>query len=145
MKRTALITTVAAIGYAKEPTPAKMPEVPVEAPKAAKVAPEVTPIATLNLTLPESGRRGGAQSAYLFTTLEVGQFFGVKNKTRAQISAAVSNANRKGKQEVKDANGNVVNTVVTRHFVAHDVTPDIAKQIEGTDLAGSTVLVTRDK
>lgn len=156
MKNIALLSTAAALGYASGDKPAaKMPEAPVApaasteapaatAPKAAKVAPEVTGIVA-GIQMPETARRGGQASPYAFDSLEVGQCFGVKNKDKSGVGPAVTNANRKGKQEIKDAAGNVVNTVQVRHFVAFDVTPELEKQIKDKpELAGSKVLVFRD-
>lgn len=146
MKKILAITAAAAAtGYAGKPAPEapKMPEAPVTPPAATKVAPVVTAVAALTLNLPTT-RSGGQPSAYPFNSLEVGQFFGVKNKTKKDLSAAVTNANRKGKTEVT-GDGGVKQTIVTRHFVAFDVTPELAAQIADTDLAGSTVLVQRDK
>lgn len=104
----------------------------------------VTGVTTLSLTAPTRG--GGKPSIYPFATLQVGQVFGIVGKKKADISSAVSAANRKGKSEVKDSEGNVINTVVSRHFFAVDVTPEIAEQIKDKpELAGATVLVQRDK
>lgn len=152
-KLIALTASTAALGYAKEPTQAKMPEAGTAAAtpapaaaKPAKVAPEVTGVSAISITLPDTGRRGGQQSAYPFDSLEVGQFFGVKNKTKEEMASALTNANRKGKQEVTDPSTGAVQKITTRHFVSFDVTPEIAKQIEGdAALAGSKVLVQRDK
>lgn len=111
---------------------------------ATAPAATVTGVTTLSLTAPTRG--GGKPSIYPFATLEVGQVFGIVGKKKADISSAVSAANRKGKSDVKDSEGNVINTVVSRHFFAIDVTPEIAEQIKDKpELAGATVLVQRDK
>ena len=111
---------------------------------ATTPAAAVTGVTTLSLTAPTRG--GGKPSIYPFATLEVGQVFGIVGKKKADISSAVSAANRKGKSDVKDSEGNVINTVVSRHFFAVDVTPEIAEQIKDKpELAGATVLVQRDK
>lgn len=110
----------------------------------AAPAATVTGVTTISLTAPTRG--GGKPSIYPFATLEVGQVFGIVGKKKVDISSAVSAANRKGKSEVKDSEGNVINTVVSRHFFAVDVTPEIAEQIKDKpELAGATVLVQRDK
>ena len=112
--------------------------------ETAAPAAAVTGVTTLSLTAPTRG--GGKPSIYPFATLEVGQVFGIVGKKKADISSAVSAANRKGKSDVKDSEGNVINTVVSRHFFALDVTPEIAEQIKDKpELAGATVLVQRDK
>lgn len=147
MKHLALLMASSAIGYASD-APAKSTgkpktdTTPVDPTKTA--AATVTGVATLSLTAPTRG--GGKPSIYPFATLEVGQVFGIVGKKKADISSAVSAANRKGKSEVKDSEGNVINTVVSRHFFALDVTPEIAEQIKDKpELAGATVLVQRDK
>ena len=80
---------------------------------AATAAPRVEPeVIGVNATLtmpepPKSGRRSN-ESAYPFAALEVGQSFGVKNKTAEQLSSAVSLQNKKARINKTDASGNVV-------------------------------------
>lgn len=142
MKHLALLMASSAIGYASD-APAKSTS-KTKTPTETTAPATVTGVTTLSLTAPTRG--GGKPSIYPFATLEVGQVFGIVGKKKADISSAVSAANRKGKSEVKDSEGNVINTVVSRHFFAVDVTPEIAEQIKDKpELAGATVLVQRDK
>lgn len=50
----------------------------------------------------------GGRSLYPFDDLEVGQSFGVRNKTQKQLASTVSGATKRHRVEVKDANGNTV-------------------------------------
>lgn len=52
-------------------------------------------------------QRGG-RSLYPFDDLEIGQSFGVMNKTQKQMASTVSAANKRHRTEVKDANGQTV-------------------------------------
>lgn len=91
-----------------------------------RVAPEILGIDT-DVPMPEGARTArGTKSPYEFDKLEVGHSIPIKNKTAKQISSIVSNQNRKDsnqqqkknadgslafkneKQDMKDANGNVV-------------------------------------
>lgn len=114
----------------------------VSKPAKERVAPDVTSIATIDMPKPVRG--GGTASAYAFDKLEVGQAFGVKNKGKREIASAVTNANRKYRNEMKDAEGKVIQTVQERHFFSHEVDAEYAKTLVGTPLEGSTVLVFRD-
>ena len=106
--------------------------------------PAVTDVVALNIAFPAT-RGGGQPAQYPFDSLEVGQVFGVKNKTKRQITNSVSLANKKYRQEILGGEGQPTQKIQTRHFIATDVTDDIAAQIKGTVLEGSTVLVKRDK
>lgn len=134
---------------------------------APRVEPDLAGVGFKLPTLPEKSSKRGSQSLYPFDKLAVGEAFGVKNKTAANLSSIVSNANRKNTRELKDAEGNTVyetkvlkgadgsETTVpdtskpkreaVKHFYAIDVDGDMKKQIKGTPLEGSTVLVCRDK
>lgn len=132
--------------------------------------PRVEPVLTeavAGIAMPTKTSKRGSTSLYPFASLEVGQCFGVKNKTAANLSSIISNANRKAMEQARDEAGNLVfNTktitgpdgsktevpdtaspkmVATKHFFAHDVDAEYAKTIKGTKLEGSTVLVFRDK
>lgn len=113
--------------------------------KAERVAPVTTGVAAIDLSEFSTSRRGGQKSAYGLDKLDVGQVIGFNNKTADEIRGTVSNANRKGKVEMKDEAGKVINTVVERHYVIIDVTDAVREKIAGTPLEGSTVLVQRDK
>lgn len=153
-------TTAAAVAFANAPKPA-------EDGKAAKVAPIMT--GTFAMPIPaEKATNRGSKSPYPFETLEVGHAFGVKNKTAKQLSSIVSNQNRKdaNHRPIKDENGNIkykmtdltgpdgsVTKVPTKEpeteqikaFAAYDVSDELKKQIKGTPLEGSSVLVFRTK
>jgi hypothetical protein len=141
-----------------------------EAEKPARIDPILT--GTAKIALPERKSKRGSESKYPFAALtEAGMAFGVKNKTAAQLSSIVSNANRKALQpklnadgtqifktkEIKAADGTVTNVPTqeaemeaTAHYFAFDVTdeyraantPAFAK---GGEFEGSSVLVFRDK
>lgn len=147
MKMTALLLAGTTLGFASGRAKSVSTDetTPADAPKPDRVAPSVTGTATIDLTQFQSKRGGGVKSAYGFDNLEVGQAFGVSNKTMREVQSALSNANRKGKTEMKDEAGKTVNTVVTRHYFAVEVTDAIREQIIGTPLEGSAVLVQRDK
>lgn len=121
-------------------------------------AASVTPV-TSNVPMPENiGKRANSgRGVYDFDSLEVGQSFGVTNKTAKQIASAVSAANKRFRtnkldangaviyktQEVKHADGTVTKqptldpeTVPGRVFVSADVDP-------ATDPDGATVRVWR--
>ena len=126
-----------------------------------KTAPTVTDIVSIDFPMP--ARTGGAATYYNFDGLDVGQSFGVKDRDKKGMQSAIGNANRKYQENETDANGNPVYEMTkmpdgtqipntskpkrkaTRHFVAIDVTPEIAKAIKGTPLEGSKVIVKRDK
>lgn len=156
MRKIAMTTIARPIAFASAPTP--------PAPKPERVEPTLTGVAALEM--PVRASRRGSESKYPFATLEIGQAFGVKNKTAAQLSSIVSNANRKYQvnktdaagnvvfktNEMKDAAGNVTHVptdqpekIAGRHFFAIDVDGDYAKKIKGTPLEGAKVLVFRDK
>lgn len=132
-----------------------------------KIAPVMTGVAAIPVPHVKPASRG-SKSPYPFDTLEIGHAFGVKNKTAKQLSSIVSNQNRKdaNHRPVKDQNGNVVykttemkagDGTVTKvptnepemeqikAFQAFDVDAELKKQIKGTPLEGSTVLVFRTK
>ena len=114
---------------------------------ATAAAPKAKPVVTgtATIAMPVIERRNGAESMYPFNTLEVGQAFGVKGKDKRGMGSPVSNANRKNKTEMTDPSTGAKSTVQSKHFVAVDVNADLTKQIKGTPLEGSTVLVFRDK
>lgn len=152
---TALVASAAPVAFANEGA------------KAARVEPELSG-GIFKLDIPERKSKRGSESKYPFASLtEVGTAFGVKNKTAAQLSSIVSNANRKYLRPETDANGNAVyetkeitgadgtktvvpdnskpRMVADRHFFALDVDADMKKKIAKTPLDGSSVLVFRDK
>ena len=131
-----------------------------------RVEPVVTAIATP--VMPERSNKRGSVSLYPFDSLTaVGQAFGVKNKTAANLASIVSNANRKAMVQETDASGAKVfdtkeiadeagnkttvpdtskpKMVASKHFFAHDVDVAYAKTLKGTPLEGSSVLIFRDK
>lgn len=128
----------------KAKTPAKTKTDTMPGVTATAEKPAVTNVVALDIAFPAT-RGGGQPAQYPFDSLEVGQVFGVKNKTKRQITNSVSIANKKYRQEILGGEGQPTQKIQTRHFIATDVTPEIAAQIKSTDLEGSTVLVKRDK
>lgn len=123
-------------------------------------AAEITAVSTA-VQMPVKVSNRGSTSQYPFAALTaVGMSFGVKNRTRKNMTSIVSNANRKAPQvpkldannnpvfktqEVKDAAGNVTKiptqepeTVGAVHYVAVEVDPK-------TDPDGASVRVFRDR
>ena len=145
---------------------AKAPEAPKapKAPAAAKtkttkrIAPEITTI-TGDVEMPKKVNKRGSKSPYPFDNLEVGQSFGVTNKTAAGMASIISNQNRKYRAQKTDGRGNTVFEtkdlkgadgtvtqvptdkpvmVVGKHFFASDCDPK-------KDPDGASVRVFRDK
>ena len=116
------------------------------APIAKPVKPEPV-IATGDIDIPlptKPTRSGGGKAKYPFDALEAGKFFSVKNKTRREMAAPVANANKRYRNELKDAEGKVT-VVQTREFYAADVNPETAGRLVGTPHEGATTLVIRSK
>lgn len=153
---------------AKAPAVApKAPEAPAVAPAAPaaaktettkRIAPELTTI-TSNVEMPKKVNKRGSKSLYPFEKLEVGQSFGVTNKTAAGMASIISNQNRKHRVEKTDDQGNTVFEtkdlkgsdgtvtqvptdkpvmIVNKHFFASDCNPK-------DDPDGASVRVFRDK
>lgn len=122
--------------------PVAVPEpaaVPAAAPtaKADKPKPEMTSIID-DFPLPTkrlSGGRGG-KTLYDFDKLEIGQSFGVKNKTVKGMASTVSSANERYREVIKDGEGKPVMipdpkdatkqveaTRQTRKFICGEVDP----------------------
>lgn len=161
--KTALLHSAAAVAFANAATPAAAP-----AAAAKRVDPAITGVFALAVPEGKTNSNRGSKSPYPFDTIEAGQAFGVKNKTAKQLSSIVSNQNRKDSNHrpVKDAAGNIVykmnemtapdgtvtkvptkepETEQIKAFQAFDVDDELKKQIKGTPLEGSTVLVFRVK
>lgn len=136
----------------KTSTKAKPTAAPVK-----RVDPETTPI-TSTVPMPEKQSRRGSVSKYAFADLEVGQSFGVKNKTAAGMASIVSNQNRKHKTpKLNEAGGVIYKTTIMigadgqktevptekpemnilKHFFANDCDP-------AKDPEGATVRIFRD-
>lgn len=157
--KTALMINTAAAAFASAPAT----EVKATKPRVEPVLTEIV----AGIPLPKRTTKRGSVSLYNFDGLEVGACFGAKNKTAANLSSIVSNANRKALVQSVDAEGKpifgtktvtaadgTVSTVpdlekpamtATKHFVAVDVDTEYKKAIKGTALEGSSVLVFRDK
>lgn len=133
--------------------------------KEARVEPVLTAVHS-GIAMPVTTSNRGSKSIYNFDGLvNVGDAFGVKNKTAASLSSIVSNANKKAMQNKTDATGATIyktkeitdpttgakvtvpsteaERVSTKKFKAFDVTPAMAKDIKGTPLEGSKALVFR--
>lgn len=94
---------------AAAPAAAPVAAVATPSPKpGTRIAPQITEIRSdVPMPEPTKGNRG-SKSQYDFDKLEVGQSFGIKNKTAREMSSIVSNANRKNQADKRDAAGNVV-------------------------------------
>jgi hypothetical protein len=167
--KTALLTSSAALAVRAFANAPKTTEAPAAAGAASKrTEPQLTAVFKLAVPAGKTTSNRGSKSPYPFDTIEVGEAFGVKNKTAKQLSSIVSNQNRKdaNHRPVKDAAGNIVyktnditapdgsvtkvptkepETEQIKAFVAYDVDADLKAQIKGTPLEGSSVLVFRTK
>lgn len=164
MKTATLSTAIAARAFANAPKPAEGAGTAA----SKRTEPQLTAVFALAVPAGKTTSNRGSKSPYPFDTIEPGQAFGVKNKTAKQLSSIVSNQNRKDSNHrpVKDAAGNIVykmndltapdgsvtkvptkepETEQIKAFVAYDVDDDLKKQIKGTPLEGSSVLVFRTK
>lgn len=90
-------------------------------------------------------RSNGNASKYPFDSLEVGAYFSVANKDARQMAGPVSNANKKYRNEAKDASGKVVSTTQEREFYVVPVDAETAKKLKNTPHDGATVLIVRSK
>lgn len=89
-------------------TPAKAAEAATKETRAYEPA-QVTNVSA-DVPMPEGlgrSRRGG-RSQYPFDSLEVGQSFGVKNKSLAQMNSTISTANKRHRTERLDDDGNII-------------------------------------
>jgi len=139
--------------------------------KAERVAPALTSAA--KIAMPERKSKRGSETLYPFDSLtEVGMAFGVKNKTAANLTSIVSNANRKAKVNETDGAGNTVyhtkkatdqsgnpidvpdtskpKQIETKKFFAFDVTAEYKKANADAfkkdgPFEGATALVFREK
>lgn len=84
-------------------------------PISERISPELTKVRTDVVMPPVAARsaKRGIKSVYPFDALEVGQSFGVTNKTFKQLASVVSSQNRKHLVHKTDANGNVITRPVT--------------------------------
>lgn len=83
---------------------------PAAAEKAPRVAPVLTAISTA-VPMPQNltKRSRGGNSLYPFDSLvEVGQSFGIKNKTAKNLASVISGANKRYMVDAVDAHGNPV-------------------------------------
>lgn len=167
MINTALSTAALAMPRAFANDPAAGTATPRS--NAPRVEPQLTAVASI--TMPTRSSKRGSVSIYPFANLTtVGQAFGVKNKTAAQLSSIVSNANRKALVPVTDENGPVYDTkeisgadgtktvvpdtskpkmTASKHFFAFDVTAEYKKANaeafkKDGPFEGATALVFRD-
>lgn len=133
-------------------------------PQPPRVAPQLTSISSI-IPMPERTSNRGSKTNYPFGSLNVGQCFGVKNKTVKQLASILSNQNKKTVNKLNpdgspvyktvkhtNADGSTtevptteIEQVAKAHFFAIDVTGDLVGKIKGTELEGSSVLVYRDK
>jgi len=172
MRSTLMTSAALAITAMPRAFASEAPAAATTATKAPRVEPVLTSVAKIALPVRENKR--GSESKYSFDALtEVGTAFGVKNKTAAQLSSIVSNANRKARTPELDANGQAMyatkeitgpdgvtkmtvpdtdkpKTVETKHFFAFDVTDEYRKAnkdafAKGGAFEGVNTLVFRDK
>lgn len=142
----------------KTPAKATTPATAAKTETKARVAPDLTGISS-DVEMPKKVSNRGSKSLYPFEKLEVGQSFGVKNKTASGMASIISNQNRKNREEKVDEAGNTVFEtkelkgqdgtvtnvptdkvvmIVNKHFFANDCDPK-------TDPDGASVRVFRDK
>ncbi|NUM72741.1 hypothetical protein HUU40_00125 [candidate division KSB1 bacterium] len=134
------------------PVPAAAPAAPAIAPatvaktKEPRVAPILTAVSSAVPMPTNVSKRGrGGNSIYPFEALEVGQSFGIANKSAKSIASVVNGANKRFEadavdaagnpvfkvQEIKQADGTVINVPTLerekmpgRVFIAADVDPN---------------------
>lgn len=90
----------------------------------AREVPEITSVSNA-IPIPERSYQRGSKSAYNFGLLtEIGMSFGVKNKTRAQVSPVVSRENKRNRTDTPDPTqpGKMISTWSAR-YEAFDVNP----------------------
>lgn len=130
--------------------------------KANRIDPVIT-VTTKAVAMPVKSSKRGSTSVYPFDQLtEVGMSFGVKNKTAAQLSSIVSNANKRALKQATDeagkpvfktkdataADGSVVQVPTTEPVMiatAHFFAVDIDKSAKPADPDGANARVFRDK
>lgn len=117
-------------------------------PEAKNKAPRVEPIVAVGVIEgftppPKPMRAGSGATKYPFDSLEIGQYFSVRNKTRRQMVGPVSNANKKYRSEAQDETGKVVSTTQEREFYVIEVDAATAKTLKGTTHDGASVLIVR--
>jgi len=116
-----------------------------DAPKVATGTKAPTTTDAFAITPPPSNNRGSTSPLRpKFEGLDVGQAFGVTDRTKKQIQGTVSNMNRKFKSVATDAEGNESTLPGHRHFKVFDVDANYAKTLKGTPLDGAKTLVFRD-
>jgi hypothetical protein len=103
-----------------------------------RVAPVLTEIRNRDaVPMPTVQNKRGSTTSYPFDKLEVGQSFGVNNKTVKQLSSIISNQNRKPGPPKRDATGAIVykmievrdaNGVVTGHMASKEAETDDDKK-----------------
>lgn len=126
MNRVAMLSSAAALAML---SPAIVAPFAAEAPAAAKAkrakapAPEISDIVS-GIEIPKITRAAGTKSPFPWDKLEVGQSFGVVNKTVKQMSSIVSNVNRHKDNQ--------------RQKVGADGQPEF-KTVNVTDAAGNVV------
>lgn len=131
-----------------------------DADSGKRVEPELTPITSdIPMPTPPRGGRRGSVSLFPFDALQVGQSFGVKNKTLQQMQGVISNQNKKGRTPKLDENGNKVMKMTTAKNAEGQeiqVPTNEPETVEGkrffgiecdpkTDPEGATVRVFRQK
>lgn len=122
-------------------------------------SPQITTIRA-DITIPEKKSKGGrgSRSAYPFDKLEIGQSFGVANKTKKQLASIISNQNKRFAVDKLDANGKPifrtieieVDGVKKSHTTENKVTEPgrtfIAVEVDSeTDPDGAMVRIFRTK
>lgn len=100
----------------------------------SRVAPIFTPVSS-SVPMPVRFNNRGSKSAYDFSALEVGQSFGIKNKTAKSCASLVSNANKKHRLSKIDDEGKPT-TVQLKSFFIVDCDPS-------TDPDGASVRIFR--
>lgn len=125
-------------------TKSKASAAPATATKPVKPEPIIA-TGDIDIPLPpKPTRSGGGKTKYPFDDLEVGKFFSVKNKDRRAMTGPLASANKRYRNELKNAAGDVT-VVQSREFYAVDVTDEIAKSLEGTPHEGAKTLLIRSK
>ena len=121
---------------AKQPAPAATSTTATRTYEAAKLT-AISAAVPIPANAGKSNR--GARSLYPFDDLDIGQSFGIQNKTAKQMASTVSGANKRHMVDAKDAEGNII--FKTQTVKQPDGTEVKVATLEPEKVAGRTFVV----